>query len=142
MEMDLLAISWRPVNRRSQRMLLWAEQDIQHIGQRYQSLESGEKRGEKWAIETGELRQAVNQYLQQVPAVGEATASGSRWQRMFGSTGGKGEEVQRWPDWWRGLRDLTRSFDNALKNHMYVADKELRKTAADLHDLSKEALWS
>jgi hypothetical protein len=140
-DLDPLNISWQPVQRRIVVLLAWAEQDLRHIGEPYQVLDNGERKGEKWAIEVAELHQALNVYLQENPTQQAAGPTPRRWLGdLFNSEGRQQAAV--WQMWWRGLRELTRSYDNTLKTHMFMADKELRKTAMALYDLSKEALWN
>lgn len=141
-DLDPLNISWQPVQRRIIVLLTWAEQDLRHIGEPYQVLDNGARKGEKWAIEVAELHQALDVYLQENPTQQAAAAPTRR--RRFGDFFGSEDrrQVVVWQAWWRGLRELTRSCDNALKTHMFMADKELRKTAMALYDLSKEALWN
>ena len=141
-DLDLLIVSWQPVYRRTGILLMWAAQDMKHIGKAYHVSEAGEKTGERWAVELGELHFTINTYLQDNPTANSKSAAGGRWQRVLIVFSGRSEGGVSWQGWWNGLRDLTRALDHALKNHLYFADKELRKTAGELHDLSKEALWS
>lgn len=141
-DLDPLNISWQPVHRRITVLLTWAAQDVQFIGQPYQVLDNGERTGEKWAIELAELHQAVNVYLRENPVQQVVTAPPSLWPRLRYLFGSENSQTAIWQEWWRGLRELTRSCDNTLKTHMFMADKELRKTAMELYDLSKEALWN
>ncbi|MFO7539209.1 MAG: hypothetical protein R6X32_14300 [Chloroflexota bacterium] len=141
-DLDPLNISWQPVHRRITVLLTWATQDVQFIGQPYQVLDNGERTGEKWAIELAELHQAVNLYLRENPVQQVVTAPPTLWPRLRYLFGSQNSQAAIWREWWRGLRELTRSCDNTLKTHMFMADKELRKTAMELYDLSKEALWN
>jgi len=43
--------------------------------------------------------------------------------------------------WWRRLREETSNLEDAIKQVLILADEELRRTAADLFDLSAETLW-
>lgn len=141
-DLDSLSVSWQPVYRRIGILLMWAAQDVKHIGKAYHVSEAGEKTGERWAVELGELYLAIHVYLQENPTASSESAAGGRRPRLFFIFGGQSGSDALWQAWWSGLRDLTRALDHALKNHLYFADKELRKTAGELHDLSKEALWS
>lgn len=137
-----LDISWQPVHRRMSVMLAWAERDIEHIGRPYRLLENGEREGEKWAVELAELHQALHEHLKESP--GQRNPANERragWRRFFNAQAGA-TEARSWEDWQRHLRELTRTCDNALKTHMFLADKELRKTALELYEMSREALWS
>lgn len=139
-DLDPLNISWQPVHRRFTVLFTWAEQDVQYTGQPYQILENGERAGEKWAVELAELYQSLDEHLRENPTQQIVTAS--PWYRLRYLFRSEYSQAVLWRDWWRGLRELTRSCDNALKTHMFMADKELRKTAMELYDLSKEALWN
>jgi hypothetical protein len=139
--LDPLTISWQPVHRRIIVLLTWAEQDVQHIGRPFRLLDNGEREGEKWAVELAELHQSLNGYLREHPTE-HTIEPGQRWYRPPYFFRGEAGQAGLWPEWWRGLRELTRSLDNSLKTHMFMADKELRKTAVALYDLSRETLWS
>lgn len=128
--------SWQPVDRRVERYLLWSKQ-VKYIGEPYQETDNGEKLGEKWAVEVSVYRQAIISLLQESPAVRKAVLGENRLHKMFRFVPNKSRQIPGWQRWWNDLLDVTREFDNLLKKHMFVTDKELRRTASDLLDLSK-----
>ena len=141
-DIEVLRISWRPVDNRMDLLMNWAADDINHIGDRYEVLPSGDQTGVEWAIELQQLRQAIKGYLHDDLVLGShIPAKRGPFNRMLNTLGANKEEDEAWQSWWRSMTELTRQLDNTIRRHMFLADKELRKTAADLFDLSKEALW-
>jgi hypothetical protein len=139
--LDPLTLSWQPVHRRILVLLTWAEQDVRHIGRPFRLRDNGQREGEKWAVELAVLHHSLDTYLRESPAE-PVTRPGQQWYRALYFFRSERGQAGPWPLWWRGLRELTRSLDDSLKIHMFMADKELRKTAVALYDLSREALWS
>ena len=134
--------SWQPIHRRVNVLLLWSEQDVKHIGQPYLLLEDGSRRGEKWAVELAMQHDVVHTLLAESPdftPVKPASGGLSRFIKSFNEQ--PSAETAVWQQWWRSLRENTQTFNNKLNNHMFLADKELRKTAVELHNFSKETLW-
>ena len=141
-DLNTLSLSWQPVHRRTNVLLIWSEQDVKHIGQPYAVLADGSRRGEKWAIELAMQHDAVDALLTEPPAFTQTKPASSGLSRFIKSFNEQpSAETAVWQRWWHDLRESTRAFDNKLRNHMFLADKELRKTALDLHDFSKETLW-
>lgn len=141
-DMYRLNDSWQPVHRRTNVLLLWSEQDVEHIGKPYILLADGSRKGEKWAVELAMQHDAISDLLANSPVfTKEQSASNglSRFIKAFNEQ--PSPQTAVWQQWWRSLRESTQMFNNKLSNHMFLADKELRKTALDLHDFSKETLW-
>lgn len=141
-DMYRLDESWQPIYRRMNKFLSWSEQDIKYIGEPYALLDDGSRRGEKWAVELAMQHDVINALLARPPVfTGKKSASGSlsRFIKSFNEQ--PSAETAVWQQWWRNLRESTQTFNNKLSNHMFLADKELRKAALDLHDFSKETLW-
>jgi len=121
--------AWRPVNRGVDDMLDWA-QTIQHIGKRYQALAGDRLEGERWAVDIQARRDDLVKQFQRGQAV-EQSMRGSVFQRLV--------QVDPAQEWLRQLYDLTHEFEDAIKRYMSQADKQLRETATDLYDLSRQA---
>jgi len=141
-DMYRLNDSWQPVHRRTNVLLLWSEQDVKYIGEPYILLDDGGRRGEKWAVELAMQHDVIHALLASPPVFTKAkSASGglSRFIKSFNDE--PSQETAVWQQWWHNLRENTQTFNNKLSNHMFLADKELRKAALDLHDFSKETLW-
>jgi hypothetical protein len=92
---------------------------IDHIGPRYRDA-GGELTGVEWAVRLGTINGAMNRNLKTRPAQPTADAN----------------DV-----WWRRLREETSNLEDAIKQVLIMADEELRKTTADLFDLSAASLW-
>jgi hypothetical protein len=124
--------AWRPVNRGVDDMLDWA-QTIQHIGKRYQALANDRLEGERWAVDIKARRDDLMTHFQRGQAV-EQSMSGAVFQRLF-----QADSAQ---EWLRRLYILTHEFEDVIKRYMSQADSQLRQTATDLYDLSKQAFGS
>lgn len=113
-----LDANWQTVNLFIGQLLRWAA-TIDHIGPRFRDA-GGELTGADWAVRLGTINAAIRRHLAARPA--QPTAN---------------------PDdvWWRRLREETSNLEDAIKQVLILADEELRKTAADLFDLSAETLW-
>lgn len=143
-DVNLLYISWDPVHHRLNKLLMWAEQDIQHIGLPYQVLENGDRTGERWAVDLAGQHEAIRTLLTQELPISEYPFGQGFYriiQRIIQLIRGYHYQSPEWQDWWRTLRDNTRDLDSKLKVSMFWADKELRKAAERLRDFSREALW-
>lgn len=141
-DMFRLTDSWQPVHRRMNVLLLWSEQDVKHIGEPYALLADGSRRGEKWAVELAMQHDAISTLLTNSPVFTKAQPANNGLSRFIKSFNEQpSPQTAVWQHWWRSLRESTQTFNNQLSNHMFLADKELRKTALDLHDFSKETLW-
>lgn len=115
----MLQLAWQSVYQTIYVLLLFAR-DIRHIGRPYN--ETAETiSGAEWAVEMGALRNGIQSHLARRPPSLQATADNT---------------------WWQTLREETSRLDDAIKRNLFMADEELRKTAADLYDLSAESLWS
>lgn len=124
--------AWRPVNRRVEEMLDWA-QTIQHIGRRYQALAGDRLEGERWAVDIKARRDDLLAHFQSGKAV-EKGMSGMGFPRLFLANPAT--------EWLQRLYSLTHEFEDAVKQHMSQADSQLRETATELYSLSKQALGS
>ncbi len=124
--------AWRPVNRRVEEMLEWA-QTIEHIGQRYQALAGDRLEGERWAVDVKARRDDLMVHFERGQAV-EQGMSGQVFQRLF--------QTNHAYEWLQRLYSLTHEFEDAIKRYMSQADNRLRETASDLYALSKQALGS
>jgi hypothetical protein len=141
-DINPLALSWQPVHRRVNVFLIWAEQDIKHIGKPYGLLENGTITGEKWAVEIANHHEAIKLLLAENPTLLDVQSTNQNLQLFVKLFTDRATKSSLWINWWQNLRESTRSFDNKLRNNMFLADKELRKTAMELHDFSKETLWA
>lgn len=110
--------NWQTVNLFIGQLLRWAT-SIDHIGPRYRDA-AGELTGVEWAVRLGTINGAINRHLKARPA--QPTADPN--------------DV-----WWRRLREETSNLEDAIKQVLIMADEELRKTTADLFDLSAASLW-
>jgi hypothetical protein len=110
--------NWQTVNLFIGQLLRWAT-TINHIGPRYRDA-GGELTGVDWAVRLGTINGAINRHLKARPA--QPTADPN--------------DV-----WWRRLREETSNLEDAIKQVLITADEELRKSTADLFDLSAATLW-
>ncbi len=117
-ELGTLEASWATVHLFLVQLLRWAA-TINLIGPRYQEA-GNELSGAEWAVRLGSSDLDIRRHLAERPA--RPTAN---------------------PDdlWWRRLREETSDLEDAIKQTLFLADEELRKTAADLYDLSSISLW-
>jgi hypothetical protein len=113
-----LEASWQTVHLFIGQLLRWA-MTISLIGPRYREAGS-ELSGVEWAVRLGTIDSGIRRHLSERPP--RPTSN---------------------PDdvWWRRLREETSELEDAIKQTLFLADEELRKTAADLFDLSAESLW-
>ena len=140
-DLNVVNVSWQPVYRRVNRLLQWAESDIKHIGKPYAVAEDGVRTGEKWAVTLAEKQGAIITLLAEYPSQINSPSSNQVLHRFTSFMNSRTSNYADWQSWWANLRDNTRAFDDHLRDSMFLADKELRKTAAELHDFSKETLW-
>jgi hypothetical protein len=117
-DVGTLEASWGTVYLFIGQLLRWA-MTIEHIGPRYREA-GGDLSGVEWAVRLGTINSAVRRQLNERPPAPTANA----------------DDV-----WWRRLREETSNLEDAIKQVLILADEELRKTAADLFDLSAETLW-
>ena len=110
--------NWQTVNLFIGQLLRWA-MTIDHIGPRYRDA-GGDLTGVEWAVRLGTINGAMNRHLKARPPQPTADAN----------------DV-----WWRRLREETSNLEDAIKQVLIMADEELRKTTADLFDLSAASLW-
>lgn len=117
-DIGTLEASWATVHLFIGQLLRWA-MTINLIGPRYREAGS-ELTGVEWAVRLGSSDNDIRRHLAERPP--RPTAN---------------------PDdlWWRRLREETSDLEDAIKQTLFLADEELRKTAADLFDLSSESLW-
>lgn len=138
----VLRDAWKPVLLMVNRMLEWAK-TIEYIGEPYK-VEQDIKRGVVWAIKLGELTEAIHQHLLLVPAEMDAAPNRpkSMW-RFFTSAKVRASDTDYWRgSWWPQLVDLSGQLEHDLRLYMSMADENLRQTASDLYELSREILWS
>lgn len=138
-KLSVLRDRWRPVSMNVITLLNWS-QTIKNIGKPFQILEDKRKSGEDWAIQFSELQARINEHLGISDQLGvsgfskKETDYPSQMQiiayKQFGT------EIQ----WWETLSELTSSFDDITSHHMNSADKQLRRTAQELFNLSNKAL--
>ena len=124
--------AWWPVNWKVNEMLAWA-QTLQHIGQSYRVLENDQLEGEGWAVDLKAKRDDLLDHFQSGLAF-ERREGSAVLQRLL-----QGDPAREWLD---RLYNLTREFEGAIKQHMSQADNQLRETATDLYNLSRQALRS
>lgn len=113
-----LDANWQTVNLFIGQLLRWAT-TIEHIGTPYRDA-GGELSGVDWAVRLGTINGAIRRQLAARPPQPNANPG----------------DV-----WWRRLREETSNLEDAIKQVLILADEELRRTAADLFDLSAETLW-
>jgi hypothetical protein len=137
---DLLNSSWQPVSLQIERLLHWSENDILHIGKPFKALENGDLIGESWAIDSFKFMQSRKIFLREYPSTDYEEERFLL--KAIMKLQQQNLQKRSCKNWWRRLLDHTREFDNTLKKHLFLADKELRKSAEDLYLLSKETLWT
>lgn len=133
--------SWHPVNNCLVKLFAWAERDMQHIAKPFKIHENGEKSGESWLIDLHEHYLTIQDHIRDNPlTILNPPRQNWRHIRVVSE-----QETQNatilWRQWWRSLRDHTRSFDSTLKLSMYLADDGLHIAAESLNTLSQEAFW-
>lgn len=137
---EMLNISWQPVALQIEKLLHWSANDIKHIGIPLQVLENGDLIGESWAVDLFEFQQMRENFLKEYPS--EDFVDGNFFVKAILKIPQQNMQKRNWKILWRRLLDHTRAFDNSLKKHLFLVDKELRKSAEDLYRLSRESLWS
>jgi hypothetical protein len=101
---------WRPIAQKVAVLLEWAA-TIQYIGpEPYTTLPDGSLRGPKWAVELRIAQNRLDDLLE-----GEALDTSA-------------------------LYDAAYDFNDTADRHMFLADKQLRNTAAELYNLSRVVL--
>lgn len=131
----VLDSSWRGVNRKIERYLLWS-QNVKHVGRPFKENEKGERSGERWAIEVSVQQQIINTLLQESPMKKTVETNESSFQKIYNFVSSKStRKVMK--NWLIDLEEITREFDDILKTHMFTTDKALRETASNLLTLSK-----
>jgi hypothetical protein len=141
-EIVWLQNGWRPIHLKLSIILVWAK-GIRYIDKPFEVLESGDRQGAKWAVELYEFQDIVADSVSQHPELlFTQKGNSNKWHRILRSIANSSEQTLLWSQWWQSLLENTRKFDDTIRRHLYLADKELRKSASDLHDLSKGALWS
>ena len=131
LDLGSLMLQWRPAYRRLKRTLFWAINEVTYINKhKFGGL------GEDWAFQLQAIGEALQAYL-------------TDWQHQ--EERGKRQQNEGWRkllnysridnEYRFRLQDRTSELDDTLRDIMYKSDKELRKTAEELYQLSREALW-
>ena len=142
-ELDVLAQMWRPVHREVDGLTLWASSDMQLIGDQFTVLDDGSIVGEKWAVQVYRACAVLDDHLASGREVRvEQGIPQARLQRTWNWLSRNTETTVWWYRWSHRLLERTREMDDVLKRHMSQTDKELRKAAEDLRNLSRQAFWS
>lgn len=130
LNLDSLMSLWKPAYIRLGRTVSWAIDDVTYIDkQKFAGL------GEDWAIKLQAIGEALHAYLEDLHRQRKIRRQQKgRWQNLMGFSANDDESRQR-------LKDRTLELYDALRLIMYKSDKELRKTAQELYQLSQESLW-
>lgn len=131
----VLDSSWRVVNRKIERYLLWS-QDVSFIGRPFKENENGERSGERWAIEVSVQQRLINTLLYERRMKIIAETDKNYFQKLYNFFSSKStkKSLKRWLI---ELEEITRELDGILKTHMFTTDKAIRETASNLLVLSK-----
>ncbi|SRR6266498_3778821 len=126
-----LKLLWKPVSLHVGLLLKWSEK-IKFIGKPYKEFEDKSREGEDWSIQFSVIRTDIDNHLG-LNSMNHTDYPNKIQILAFRTLGG---EIL----WWENLNEFTSSFNDTSSSLMTWADKQLRQTAQDLFNLSKEAL--
>lgn len=130
-DMGILRETWFPVSLKIDQILIWAENEMQYIGEPFRQEENGERRGEKWAIS---VENSKDEIITHFDLGYQMSKKVTLFRHLF-------NRARYWEEWWQLCVELANRLNNELRKNLFLADRELRQTASSLYDLSKESLW-
>lgn len=127
--LDILRISWKPVNRRIGRFLMWSGQDVKHIDKTNAT------------VELARQFDVMNALLSEKPSFAETKSASRIWSHFVGLFNNQSSlDSLSWGQWLINLREQTRHFDMVLRDQIFVADKNLRKVASELQHFQRNIM--